>query len=197
MNDHAEDASDFHLAACKVRAMLPVFLHHVREADFGMPWRATAIVALGEQGIGLLSQAIKAEARLFAPYIEAGQKVMSILWGIGEQLQDLQGDEAMSDLCWGMLDGMREILKSAGLEPDDNANEETNAAEQERRRHLATRAGCEISDIATALTKLMDSDKTAELTLIRRIESLSGVVLSAANEDHKDFEELEGMLAGS
>jgi multidrug efflux pump subunit AcrB len=67
-------------------------------------------------------------------------------------------------------------------------------AQHGHRRALARRAGVEISDLATALAKLLDSDRLAELTLIRRIESLAGVVISAADEESTNLEELEETL---
>lgn len=71
------------------------------------------------------------------------------------------------------------------------------AGQHGQRGSLARRAGVEISDLATALMKLLESDKTAELTLVRRIESLSGVVISAAEEEHADLTELESLLTES
>lgn len=194
----------YRLAICKVNAMLPVFVNEVRGSEFGKPFRVTSIAALAESARQELAAAMEA-AEDEQPYLDAGDKVAEVLWGIGEQLQDIVGEDR-SDLCWGLLEGMEELLKRAGLmsleaghAPPANLPPSISKLPgvHGRRGVLARRAGCAISDLAVALTKLMEDHQTAELTLIRRIESLSGVVISAADEDHSDLEYLEGMLTDS
>lgn len=202
MNDSIEA---YRLAICKVNAVLPVFVNEVRATEFGKPFRVTSIAALADSARQVLSTAME-QTEDDQPYLDAGDKVVEVLWGIGEQMQDITDTEERSDLCWGLLEGMEELLKRVGLmsaeaghSPPANLPPSISRlpGEHGRRGVLARRAGCAISDLAMALTKLMEDHQTAELTLIRRIESLSGVVISAADEDHSDLEYLEGMLTDS
>lgn len=199
MNDSIEA---YRLAICKVNAVLPVFVNEVRATEFGKPFRVTSIAALADSARQALSTAME-ETEDEQPYLDAGEKVGEVLWGIGEQMQDLTDSEERSDLCWGLLEGMEELLKRAGLMPLEAGNGpapnlpaalERLPGQHGQRGQLLRRAGCAISDLATALTRLMEDDKTAELTLIRRIEDLSGVVISAAQEENTDIEHLESML---
>lgn len=199
MNDSIEA---YRLAICKVNAMLPVFVKEVRATQFGKPFRVTSIAALADSARQAFSTA-QETAEDEQPYLDAGEKVGEVLWGIGEQMQDITDSEERSDLCWGLLEGMEELLKRAGLIDAGAAHGaaldlpgaiERLPGQHGQRGMLLRRAGCAISDLATALTTLMESDQTAELTLIRRIESLSGVVISAAQEENTDIEHLESML---
>lgn len=201
----SDSVEAYRLAICKVNAMLPVFVNEVRATEFDRPFRVTSIAALADSARQVLSTAMQ-EDDDDQTYLDAGQKVGEVLWGIGEQMQDLTDTEERSDLCWGLLEGMEELLKRAGLMPMEAGHSPPAnlppsitklPGEHGRRGVLVRRAGCAISDLATALTKLMEDHHTAELTLIRRIENLSGVVISAAEEDNSDLKHLEDLLTDS
>jgi hypothetical protein len=202
MSEATDDVlCDYRLAICKVNAMLLLFISEVRKSNFAKPFHAISIAALAESARQTLSEAMQ-EPEKHQPYLDAGVQVAEVLWGISEQLEGIQGEDR-ADLCWGLHEGIEEILKKAGLIESDEMPSTTIhpraitklPGEHGRRALFVQRAGCAISDLATALESLTERDKTAELTLIRRIESLSGVVISAAEEENTDMEHLEGLLA--